>query len=350
MLTKLAVANFQSWEQADIELAPFTVIVGASNSGKSALRRALEAVTTNAPATGRLRTGSDHIVVDIEVDHAHSVRWEKGGKRNAYLVEHDGMVLTQDKPGSSSTPEVDELLGLDALNFVDQFQPPYLLTETPAGAAKALGALTNVTVLYDGIKEATKRQRNHGSTATVLEKQLAQAQDELADFAWLPAEADALNLAAAALAEAKTAGQTYTQLQNDFATAHQMATDIATAAAELASLPDAATALALTETAAGAVAEAGALAQALDRAQRLQSWIAEPLPAPAPDVSAAVDAAAQALTLRDAAVQARALLGTVETHAAAAEDAAAIHGAAKAALAAIDICPLCQQPAHLEAV
>ena len=43
-LETLEISNFQSVEKADIQLGGFTVIVGPSNSGKSALLRALRAV------------------------------------------------------------------------------------------------------------------------------------------------------------------------------------------------------------------------------------------------------------------------------------------------------------------
>lgn len=343
MLRRLAVQGFQSLADIDIELAPFTVIVGASNSGKSALRRALEAMVTNASATGRLRTGAAQITVVAEHDDGSSVIWEKGTKRNAYTLQlADGDVVVQDKPGSKPTPEVTELLGLDELNFVDQFQPPYLLTQTPANAAKALGALTNVTVLYDGIREATKRQRTHAQTATVLEDQLDTAAAELATYEWLPAEAEQLNVASAALAAAREAGTTYANLHADFGTAHQLHANIAAAAEALDASHDLDAIAAVLATAADAAAAAWGAAADVEQARQILGVLATPLP-PAWDVTHVVDATADADRLTNDLMNARALAQAIAEQRTAADVATANEDAARQTLATIDACPMCHQ-------
>lgn len=351
MLTRLSVRNFQSLGNVALDLAPFTVVVGASNSGKSALRRALEAVVRNDSATGRLRTGEDLICVDIELDDGTVVGWEKGGKRNAYLLHMpDGSELVQDKPGSTATPEVADLLGLDDLNFVDQFDPPYLLTEQPAQAAKALGALTNVTVLYDGIREATKRQRAHDATGKTLEGQLATATAELAGYAHLPQEGADLELASQALEAARAAGQTYATVKQALDAAARDEALVVTAESVLATTVDAAPAEALLAETGAALSTAGLLAVAADRARADAIAAAVELP-PAPALPADLeDAVAHAQRLAAALSTATTDAHACQTASAAVEAAQIELTEATALLADVATCPLCgSTEGHLEA-
>lgn len=341
MLTRLQVRGFQSLADVDIELGPFTVVVGPSNSGKSALRRALEGMATNAPANGNLRTGAERIEVLGELADGSSVLWEKGSKRNAYTVQGSGGdVVVQDKPGSNATPEVAEVLGLDSLNFADQFDAPFLLTLSPTAAAKELGVLTNVSALYDGTREATRRQRAHEATARTLTSELATAEAELAGFAHLPAEAARLANAAELLA-ATSAAATHRQALADAVSHATMAqADIDTATAVLAQ-PDPSPALVALEAAAAAAAAAEALDAAMPTIRVYAEVATSELP-PAPEVPAALlDAIARAEALDSDLAAAELSQRTVSRYQGAVEAADAELGAITAQLAEIDACPLC---------
>lgn len=352
MLTHLRVRNFQSLADVELELAPFTVIVGPSNHGKSAIRRAIESVVDNAPATGRLRTGADTITVELTTGTGAKVAWEKGSKRNAYvLLGADGTTVVQDKPGASATPEVTAMLGLDGLNFADQFDPPYLLTETPSAAAKALGELTNITVLYDGIREATRRQRSHQGTAKTLTAQLDTATTELATYGHLPAEGQRLEAAATALGAAKEAERSWAVLNLAATDAANLVARIAQADDVLAGLPDPTAALLAISHAERAIADYEAIgaaeAIACERAAYVRSWSdLPPLPELPADLEAAVTTAE---TLATAVIQADAYRRHVERCQSEALAQEGTETNAQQALAAIDACPMCgATTGHLE--
>src|SRR5256885_17256073 len=86
MIERLCVRGFQSLDSIDIELGRFTVLVGPTNSGKSAIRRAIEALVHNDPATGRLREGSTYFGIQLTLEQGAVVELWKGGKRNSYVV------------------------------------------------------------------------------------------------------------------------------------------------------------------------------------------------------------------------------------------------------------------------
>lgn len=187
MITKLAIEGFQSLDGVLIELGSFTVLVGPSNSGKSAIRRAIEALVDNDPVTGRLREGSTQYAVAMEVD-GEIVSITKTKKTTSYRVR-DTLI---DKPGATCPPAVLELLKLTETNFASQFDQPFLLAETSSAVARALGELTNISVLFEGIREATRRQRAAGGKAKIHAEQVDVLADKLAVYADLPTEQDQL--------------------------------------------------------------------------------------------------------------------------------------------------------------
>ena len=58
MAVDVEIRNFQSIEKATIKIDGFTVVVGRSNIGKSALVRAVKAALTGAPVSSFVRHSS----------------------------------------------------------------------------------------------------------------------------------------------------------------------------------------------------------------------------------------------------------------------------------------------------
>jgi len=349
VIERLRIRGFQSLEDVDLSLGRFTVLVGPSNSGKSAIRRALEAVTTNAAPAGRLRTGADQITVEVDAGPWCSVVWEKGPKRNAYTVTTETGTVVQDKPGSTATPEVAAVLGLDADNFSDQFDRPFLLGETPSAVAKALGELTNITVLFDAQREASRQRTEHGRRATTLAEQLDRATTELASYDDLPEEDRQLRAIAAQLATTKAAQDDWVRLAHALRAARQARDALATTSDSLAALPDPTEALRLLAQAEQARAGAAKLRLRADAAAHYASQATEELPeAPElpPDLSIAV---AYSQTLQTALRSAQALAIDTEGHALQIELAGRDKAEALSQLTTFDTCPLCGAPADLGA-
>src|SRR5690242_17213241 len=90
MIERLRVTNFQSIAAADITLGQFTVIVGPSNSGKSALLRALRAVVRNVNSPSAVRAGQSMFTCQIDFDQSEytgkTVTIERGKSQSTYRV------------------------------------------------------------------------------------------------------------------------------------------------------------------------------------------------------------------------------------------------------------------------
>ena len=65
MLNRLRIRNFQSLEDIDLELGQFTVIIGESDTGKSAIIRALKYALINKVGTGFIRHGEKQAAVEL---------------------------------------------------------------------------------------------------------------------------------------------------------------------------------------------------------------------------------------------------------------------------------------------
>ena len=163
-LTKLTVENFQSLEKIELDLAPFTVVEGSSNSGKSAVLRALKAVVRNVHSPSAVRVGAKQFTAQIGLDNDVAVAIERGPSQSTYRVLlPDGEEAVFTKAGRTVPEEVQKVLGLPSpegpdLAFSSQIDPPFLLAETGSTAAKMLGDLTNVSRLHAAAREANRRR------------------------------------------------------------------------------------------------------------------------------------------------------------------------------------------------
>lgn len=162
-IDRLVVSNFQSLESADIELGPFTVIVGPSNSGKSALLRALKAVVRNVNSPSSVKVGKTSFTSQVTFGGI-DVAIERGKSQSTYrVILPDGQEEVFTKSGRTVPDEVQKMLGLPTpdgpdLTFSSQIDPPFLLSETGTVAAKMLGDLTNVSKLHAAAREANRRR------------------------------------------------------------------------------------------------------------------------------------------------------------------------------------------------
>lgn len=166
MLSHISVKNFQSLNEVSLELKPFTVIVGPSSSGKSAFTRALRTLTSNQRGDSFITHGENQCVIKARTDRGTAALLR--GKKNEYvLIPEEGDQRVYTKLAGTTPEEVSEFIGIpsrDPLNYSNQFDMPYLLTSSAAEVARELGALTNVNVIYEAAREASRRRLQASST------------------------------------------------------------------------------------------------------------------------------------------------------------------------------------------
>lgn len=141
MIKQLNISNFQSHPETQLTFSPgVNVIVGTSDSGKSAILRSLLWVLTNRPlGNSFIRKGTNKVKVQVETDTGTVVR-VKGGKDNCYQIGDD--ILTA--MGSDVPAQVTDLLGLEDVNLQRQFDGFFLLMDSPGKIATAVNAVTQL--------------------------------------------------------------------------------------------------------------------------------------------------------------------------------------------------------------
>lgn len=185
-LTEIHVRGFQSLKQADLELGTFTVIVGPSSSGKSALIRAFRALASNVRGTGIITRGQKQMAITARTD-SHVISLERGERESAYrMTGADGAGSVFTKLGGVVPEQVTAALrldpGTDSVNFAGQFDKPYLLDESGATIARQLGELTNVNQIFEAVRQANRVRASTLTSLRTRTADLAQVRLELREF------------------------------------------------------------------------------------------------------------------------------------------------------------------------
>lgn len=171
MLTSVEIESFQSLRRLSLKLGKFTVVTGATGSGKSAVLRAIRLLAFNARGVSYITRGEPSCKVLVRaaserLDGCAIERNQARGK-DAYRLAQNvpvpkgGYGVTGGKftkLGGEVPPQVTELLELSELNFAAQFDRPFLLDSSGGEVARVLGRLTNVTLLFDAAREANRRR------------------------------------------------------------------------------------------------------------------------------------------------------------------------------------------------
>ena len=157
------IKNFQSYKDQTIHLEPgLNLILGTSDSGKSAILRAISFVLYNYPKKESLiHWGETETSVTLIFSDGVKVTRIKGEDRNAYeAVDSSGKKITKEKIDTEIPEEIRELLGdppHDDLNglisYSDQFSKMFLVDLSPTDLPRSLSNLTGIEVLEESAKQ-----------------------------------------------------------------------------------------------------------------------------------------------------------------------------------------------------
>lgn len=202
MITRLSVRSFQSVRKADLELGRLTVVVGASNSGKSALLRAIHMVAHNiASPKDVVSHGAKQTAVVLDIDDGDdgeiaAIGVERGKAKSLYTIDDE----QYPKAGTSVPEAVSKILRFsevegEDLNFAFQFDRPFLLDVPSSTTAKVLGDLTNVNRIFAAVREANRRLLDVRSQLRFQREQREKLLEEVQRYRTLPDEIKAAKLA-----------------------------------------------------------------------------------------------------------------------------------------------------------
>ena len=289
MLTRAEIRHFQSLAHADVPLGPFTVITGPTGVGKSGFIRALRLLAFNGRGAARdVSTGAKSCSVTAGDGRlVFRIIRSRGRGVNEYQVARlvptpeaggEGWAGTRYTKLEGKVPlQAAEELGLTALNFASQLDPPFLLTVPGTELARALGELTNVSLVLNAAASAGRVRKSLDRDLATATAALGGLTAEAQQYAGLAGRRNAVRTAEEALGRHQAAARRLDRLRalagrlSAAEGAYQAAADEAARQAppSLARLDELTSRLARLRQLAGAVAvaDAGVISRARDAEQ-----------------------------------------------------------------------------------
>lgn len=199
MIQNLKIQNFQSHENTEISFNKgVNVIVGSSDSGKSAIIRALRWVTTCNPRGDAIRSfwGGD-TKVSITTHEGHVIERIRTNSINRYILrKNNEEELIFDAFGNNVPKEIEEILNLEeAINFQHQIDPPFLISETAGSVASHFNRMASLEKIDLGLKNTKSMQNAVNSRIDIKIEERTKLREELKVFKYLNhAEKDLVSL------------------------------------------------------------------------------------------------------------------------------------------------------------
>lgn len=205
MIQKLEIKNFQSHKHSVLEFdAGLNVIVGATDSGKTAILRAFNWLVNNKPSGNAFRStwgGETSVVATIDGTLVSRIK----DKTDSYIIKKQGKKAKELKAFGTGVPDVvTNFLLLDEVNIQKQLDSPFLLTESPGKVAQFFNKVANLDKIDSSISNINSEINKTKHSITFNENAIAEKENELNQYNNLP-EIESLYRKAIRLAEKSNA-------------------------------------------------------------------------------------------------------------------------------------------------
>lgn len=199
-ITKMVIKGFQSHEDTVIEFTNgLNAIIGPSNSGKSAIIRALRFVLYNEPkGSDFIRQSAKEVICRVEFsDGSYLERRRTRNSAGSYIVGYPDGTKTElkgftnnipvDVPNTHQMPYIQLTKDLETtLNIGFQLEAPFMIGESPSTRAAIIGHLTGVHLVDAAIRELNKDITGNNRDMKTFHQQVEEIEEELQDFSDLP--------------------------------------------------------------------------------------------------------------------------------------------------------------------
>lgn len=227
MIQKIKLKNFQSLKDVTLSLGRVTVIKGASDVGKSAIIRGLNAFFNNSFNSEYAHNGNLPFGVALQKDNRVAF-----GRRTTKGVEYKFDSVVYSKTAKKIPQDISNFLGIypyaidvDMSVFFQiqkQFDQPFLLTESSITVAKIIGRISNLNIVLMAMREMFSTQLEYKQEINFLYGKKKEVKNDLLKFSnfkdyehqfnsaeKLDAEIEALSSKMASLQDLISMGENY---------------------------------------------------------------------------------------------------------------------------------------------
>ncbi|WP_353095244.1 AAA family ATPase [Tissierella praeacuta] len=197
-IKKVILENFQSHKDSVIEFDDqLNVIVGPSDSGKTAILRGIRWALYNEPSGDYfIREGSSECSVTVIFNDGTKVKRYRSKSKNTYfLYDSDDNEIKFEGFGTSVPQEIIDKIGIkkilldsdlsNSINLSDQLEGAFLLSEKGSTRATSIGRLVGVNIIDDALRETLKDNRNLTNNKKITEENISQLEKELLEYDYL---------------------------------------------------------------------------------------------------------------------------------------------------------------------
>lgn len=170
MIKKIKIQNFQSHQKSVLKLHPgVNIIVGTSDTGKTAVLRALRWIIWNRPVGDGFRSHWGGKTLVRIISNGNSIERVKDKNANYYQLDDKKFQAIK----TTVPEEVKTTLNLSDVNLQRQHDNPFLLTDTPGDVAKHFNKIAHLDVIDTSVgnimswKRATVKKIEAGKSNLV---------------------------------------------------------------------------------------------------------------------------------------------------------------------------------------
>lgn len=186
---KVTIKNFQSIEDLTFEIPEksFTCIVGPSNIGKSAIRRAIGCLLYNNSEASYIRNGTKECSVQVIFDDGLDVKWSRStSDSGSYVINGVSYSkLNKTVPEYLSKRGFRELfLNKDRVNvqMPTQYEQVFLLNESGSKVTEVFSNLGNLNKIILANKSCSSDLKTNRSKLNVRKEDLVLAKEKIKSY------------------------------------------------------------------------------------------------------------------------------------------------------------------------
>ena len=196
MIQSLSLRHFQSHKKTDLQFTPgVNSIIGSSNSGKTAILRALYWAVYNRPSGLSFishwnRDNKDKPIKStlVRVTNDNGIIERRKGKLKGEEKEFNGYIVNEnvlEAIGQDVPDEVSKLFNLDSVNIQKQMDAPFLLSESAGEVARFFNSTIRLDLIDRILSKAESKRRDANKEKTHLESEQSSIDKEIETFNWI---------------------------------------------------------------------------------------------------------------------------------------------------------------------